>query len=667
MRTQHYYGPILLAVTFLAGCGGGSATNAQSTVPCTLTSSAGCGGTLQPVVSTPVTTPVIAPTPVTVIDPATTAASLTLVFSSNDLASAGVAGAEVVVTALVKTAQNTGVAGAKVAFSADSGLIAANNATTDQAGKVTATLGTGGVKMNRPITVSATVGAQSASGVVNVSGTRMTLSGPAFVAAGGAANLVALLLDSSGAPIAGATLSATTLLGNLVQLSGKVSDSLGQTPLQLIASKRGTEQITLSALGASITRSILIGGSDVTVTPAVTVDTSGTELPSEVAVGKCAAVGGSYMVSGVGQAGNVTLSASRGLLYRDAACSTPLTGSMALAAGIFPAAWIESDNAGVSNIDASIAGGPSGSTRVQFIASLLASSRVDLQSDLAVLGSGERSNLIAVVRDGTVANNLVKGATVQFSILADPSGGNLLSPLSSVTGSDGIARAVFVAGPADGGKNLTQIQARIVALPAATSVANLTVNKKALSIQFGSGNQLVEFSSSVLQKDFTVFVADSAGNPVSDVLITVAAWPTLYKKGVYEIYADLPHGIAPTWRIAEQSSYTCLNEDLQRKGIYDKAFDINNNGVLDPGIPLSVTAGGKTDAMGMTTLSLRYPRDRANWVQVELTVTGTVAGTESLARNAFWLPALAKDVNDPLVSPPGRISPYGTQACTSAN
>ena len=328
---------------------------------------------------------------------------------------------------------------------------------TDQAGKVTALLGTGGSKLNRLITVSVKAGVQSASGVVNVSDTRMALTGPAFLASGGSADLIATLTDSSDRPIAGATLTATTLLGNLVQMPGKISDSRSQVPQQLIASKRGAEQITLSALGASITRNILIGSSDVSVTPAVSVDVSGIESPIEVAHDSCAPVGGSYVVGGVGQAGSVTLSASRGTLYWDATCSMPLTTLLPLAVGTFPTAWIKPDNAGVSNIDASVKGGPSGSTRVQFVASLLASSRIDLQAGLAVLGNGERSNLIAVVRDGTGANNLVKGATVQFSILADPSGGNLLSPFSSVSGSDGIARAIFVAGSADTAKNGIQI------------------------------------------------------------------------------------------------------------------------------------------------------------------------------------------------------------------
>jgi hypothetical protein len=656
LSTHQYTVCIVLAAAMLAGCGGGGG-DTQGSVPCSLSSPAGCGGTLQPGTTTPA-----AP------DPALTAASVNLVFSSNELVSAGTAGSDVTVTALVKTAANTAVAGAKVAFSADSGLLAGASAITDQSGKAVATLGTGGSKANRTITVSARAGAQTASGVVNVTGTRLSFSGPAFLALGSSAELVATLVDSAGRPIAGADLAATTLNGNALQLPSKITDSRGQLPLQLSATKRGNEQVTLAAMGASMTRSILVGGSDVILTPTVLVDSGGTELLSQIMVGSCAPVGGSYMVGGAGQSGNVTLNASRGQLFRDAACTLPLGAPLALVAGTIPGVWIKSDNAGVSSIDASVAGGPSASTRVEFIAMLCDTARVDLQPDVAVLGSGERSTLIAVVRDGTPANNLVKGATVQFSIVADPSGGNLLSPFTSVTGSDGIARAVFVAGAADGGKDGTIIQARIAELPTASGLTKLTVNKKALSIQFGTGNQLAEFSPAVLQQDFAVFVADSAGNPVSGVAISAAAWPLSYKKGFYRFYVDtaIPSDKG-AWQVAQAESHVCNNEDVARKGLFEPAYDTNNNLVLDPGIPLTVISSGTTDAMGMAVVTLRYPRDRANWVRVELTVTGTVAGTESLARNVFWLAPLAKDLSDAGVSPPGQTSPYGRQACTSAD
>jgi hypothetical protein len=653
LRTQQYCAAAILA-TLLAGCGGGG-SDAQSPLGCTLGAPANCGGSVQPT---------LPPTPA---DPATKVASVSLVFSSNELGSAGSAGSEVTVTALVKTAENTAVAGARIDFSADSGLLAAASQVTDASGKASATLGTGGSKLNRAIQVSAKVGSQSSSGVVNVTGTRLTFSGPAFLTLGSTTDLVATLVDSADRPIAGATLVASTTLGNGVQVAARTSDSRGQLGLVFSASKRGTEQLTLSALGASTTRSILVGGSDVTLTPSVAVDTGGNELLAEVTVGACAPVGGSYIIGGAGQSGSVTLNASRGQLYRDAGCSLPLQGPLTLVDGAFPVAWIRSENAGVSSIEARVAGGPSGSTRVEFVARLGYGAQLNLQSDTALVGSGERSNLIAVVRDGTPANNLVKGATVQFSILADPSGGNLLSPFSAVTGSDGIARAVFVAGPFDGGKDGTVIQARAPEMPSATGVTNLTVNKKALSIQFGTGNQLFEFSTSVLQKEFAVFVSDSAGNPVPGVAISAAAWPTNYKKGYYTfIFDSVNEHDKGMWTVADSTSSVCPNEDVQRKGLYELAYDANNNGMLEPGIPLSVISSGKTDAMGMATVTLRYPRDRAAWVQAELTVTGTVAGTESAARNAFWLPALAKDLIDKNVSPPGRISPYGTGACTSA-
>jgi hypothetical protein len=331
----------------------------------------------------------------------------------------------------------------------------------------------------------------------------------------------------------------------------------------------------------------------------------------------------------------------------------------------------------VTTIDAALPSGAHGSTSLEFVAPLAPTSRVSLQADQGVVGSGERSTLIAVVRDGTPANNLVKGATVQFSIVADPSGGNLLAPFTAVTGSDGVARAVFVGGPADGGQQGTVLQARLADLAYAASTTALTVNKKALSIQFGTGNSVIEFSPTVFQQDFTVFVSDSAGNPVKDVSLSATAWATHYIKGGYDWIPDSP-GIPASPGVPaipgplepglwlQDTAVICPNEDVLRKGLYEFAFDVNGNGRLEPGLPLGMTVNGKTDALGMATLSLRYPRDRANWIIAELTVTGTVAGTETMARRSGRLPGLAKDYADRKVSPPGEISPYGKMpGCTN--
>lgn len=654
MRTLQYSACILLAGLVLAGCGGGSAAGPNT---CSLTNPGGCGGSAQPPAPTPAPTTPPAP------DPAARAASISLVFSNSELGSAGLPTDEVTVTALVKSTDNTAVADAPISFSADSGFLAVGGARTDAGGKANAVLGTGGSRLNRPIKITAKVGAKTASAVVNVVGTRLTMAGPSHVNLGESADLVATLVDSADRPIGGETVSASVKNGNVLATVSTISDSQGQVRMKLQGSQRGDEQVTVSALGATAAKPVTVSGSELVLLPSVTVGDSGVELLKEIMVGSCSPVDGRYVT---GQSGSVTLTASRGTLFQDAACTQPLSGSLAIANGNVPRTYIRSANAGVSTVDAVISGGPAAATRLEFVAPLAASSRVNLQTDLAVVGSGERSNLIAVVRDGTPANNLVKGALVQFSILADPSGGNLVSPFTAVTGSDGVARGTFVAGPADGGKDGTVIQARLAALPAATASTAVTVNRKALSIQFGTGNSLFEYSPAVLQKEFSVFVSDSAGNPVKDVTISVAAWPTMYRKGQYRWQSFTPPLLEPGAWVLFDPITACDNEDVARRGLYDRAFDRNGNGTLEPGIPLSVVSGGKTDAFGMTTVSLRYPRDRANWVRVELTVSGTVAGTESRARNAFWLPALADDLAKYAVSPPGYVSPYGqSTSCSS--
>ena len=621
MRTLPYSAWVLLAALALAGCGGGGAAGPNT---CSLTNPGGCGGSAQPDPA-----PGTAPPP----DPASKAASVSLVFSNGELGSAGLAGDDVSVTALVKSSDNTAVSDAPISFSADSGFLAVSNLKTNSSGKASATLGTGGSRLNRPIKITARVGNQTATAVVQVVGTRLTMSGPAHVQLGESADLVATLVDSANRPIGGETITATVKNGNALSSTTGTSDSQGQVRLKLQASQRGDEQVSVTALGASAAKAITVTGSELVLLPSVTVGSGGIEVLAEVVVGSCSPVDGRYLAS---QTGSVTLTASRGSLYSDASCFQPLTGALAIANGSVPRTYIRSDNAGVSTVDAVVSGGPAAATRIEFVAPMAASSKINLQTDLAVVGSGERSNLIAVVRDGTSANNLVKGALVQFSIVADPSGGNLVSPFTAVTGSDGIARGVFVAGPGDGGKDGTILQARLAAMPSAFASTVLTVNRKALSIQFGTGNLLTEFSSSVLQKDFAVFVSDSAGNPVKDVAITASAWPVMFAKGVHEWEQHNPPLIEPGNWVAKPTVF-CDNEDLARRGLYEAAFDRNGNGTLEPGIPISVVSGGKTDAFGMTTVSLRYPRDRANWVKVELTVSGTVAGTESRARNAFWL------------------------------
>ncbi|PHV31158.1 Ig domain-containing protein [Janthinobacterium sp. BJB312] len=662
----------------LAGCGGGSA-DTQAGAGCALHSTAGCGGSPPPVVNPPVTPPVTPPVipPVTPPEPATLASAVNLVFSSTELASAGQPGGEVAVTALVKDGANLALPNAKISFAADSGILGSIDAVTDKNGQARALLGTGGANSNRSITVTANVGTRSGKGTVAVTGSSVELLGPAALLLGQGADLTVTVRDSARKPVAGAAIAYSTGAGNGVRTkdgAAALSNAQGQLVLRLTAGSLGKDAVSVNALGAAATQAYAVAGSDLRLSPAVSQDASGADVLPEVATLACQPIDARYDKAGLAQTGSASLSTSRGSLFADSDCSQALPASLIFSNGNLPRSYVQSANAGVTTITAAVAGGPTAQTRLEFVAPLSAASRLAVQADPAVLrantataadnASTSISTISAVVRDGA-ANNLVKNAPVLFSILSDPSGGYLWQAGRVLTGSDGLARAMYVAGPADSGRDGVLIQARIEGAPqaAATALVRLTVARQALSIKLGTGSLLREHSASVLQKDFAVFVSDSAGNAVPGVAITAAAWPSRYAKGTYVWQADKPEfPDTGVWRLA-LPRYSCANEDVLRNGIFDAAYDRNGNGVLDPGIPLTVSASGLSDALGMAIVTISYPRNYASWVEVTLTVRGTVSGTEASATAELPLPTLASDFSARRVDPPGRLSPYGSGPC----
>lgn len=678
-RPRHLPATLLAAfLVSLAGCGGGSA-DTQAGAGCALHSTAGCGGSPPPVVNPPVTPPVTPPVipPVTPPEPATLASAVNLVFSSTELASAGQPGGEVAVTALVKDGANLALPNAKISFAADSGILGSIDAVTDKNGQARALLGTGGANSNRSITVTANVGTRSGKGTVAVTGSSVELLGPAALLLGQGADLTVTVRDSARKPVAGAAIAYSTGAGNGVRTkdgAAALSNAQGQLVLRLTAGSLGKDAVSVNALGAAATQAYAVAGSDLRLSPAVSQDASGADVLPEVATLACQPIDARYDKAGLAQTGSASLSTSRGSLFADSDCSQALPASLIFSNGNLPRSYVQSANAGVTTITAAVAGGPTAQTRLEFVAPLSAASRLAVQADPAVLrantataadnASTSISTISAVVRDGA-ANNLVKNAPVLFSILSDPSGGYLWQAGRVLTGSDGLARAMYVAGPADSGRDGVLIQARIEGAPqaAATALVRLTVARQALSIKLGTGSLLREHSASVLQKDFAVFVSDSAGNAVPGVAITAAAWPSRYAKGTYVWQADKPEfPDTGVWRLA-LPRYSCANEDVLRNGIFDAAYDRNGNGVLDPGIPLTVSASGLSDALGMAIVTISYPRNYASWVEVTLTVRGTVSGTEASATAELPLPTLASDFSARRVDPPGRLSPYGSGPC----
>ena len=470
--------------------------------------------------------------------------------------------------------------------------------------------------------------------------------------------MVVKLVDSSGNALVGKPVAFSAQVNPLTVKGGGASPALtdnnGQLVLSYNAQSGTSDTITIKAQGDSLVMPVAINAANFTINAVSGANVALTTLATQT----CYAISVHSDVAGTPQTGNVRFSTSRGAIYQDAGCATPLLAPLALVGGN-AVAYVQAAGAGRTSLTArNESTGVSVQADVEFVAPLTPQASITLQADPAVIGANtagstsQRSSLRAIVRDGTAENNLVKNAQVGFTIQSDASGGSLSSPSVVMTDSDGMATVSYIAGQASTGVDGVVVQARLQGVSTSSVTAKLTVTKKSLFISAGSGNVLDGTDSSTYRKTYTVFVTDAAGNPVPDVIITAAAWPKEYYKGYLQFSTA-----ALSW--VRVPSVTCKNEDQNRNGMLDANEDENKNGFLDPGIPLNLSTGGKTDSSGTTTVTLTYPRDRANWLNVELTIRGNSSGTEATYVGYTLLPGLFSDFNRLDVSPPGMYSPYG--------
>lgn len=582
--------------------------------------------------------------------------TLTLTTDSGTLQSAGAAGSEVTVTALVKDSNNSVMSGVKVDLSADSGSLTAGTRLTDANGRVTEKLSTGGDPTSRQIKVTASIsGLTPVSTTVAVSGTRLTVNSNSAVNLGATTDVTVKLVDSAGNALSG---KAVTFSASRNQVSVKgggsaVTDAAGQLILSYSGSSSGSDVITVRSMGETASASITVGSSSFSV---AVVDSADTSLAS-ADINACQRVlvrslGGTVLT------GTATISSSRGTMYSDSFCSNVLTSGVPFAGGN-ATAYVLATSPGVATLNATASS--TGSTAqgvVEFVAPLLPSTTVTVQADPAVLGANtpgsttQQTTIRAVVRDGTAQNNLVKNAVVSFSIVTDPSGGALTQPSLVTTGADGSASISYIAGTSSTAVNGVVIRAQVQGVGATNTVA-LTVARKSLFISAGTGNSVATPDSATYRVDYAVFVSDASGNAVPGVNVTASVRPRYYYKGVMTF-----QGTDGPW--VPQPSYACPNEDVDGNGLLGGGEDINSNGRLDPGIPINVTSTGTTDAAGKATVSLTYPRDRAKWLAVDLTIRGQASGSE--ATYVAYIPrllGLADDYRDKAITPPGATSPFG--------
>jgi len=429
----------------------------------------------------------------------------------------------------------------------------------------------------------------------------------------------------------------------------------------------GNDTITATAAGTSKTQALTVSGAGFAFTaPAPSVDIP-LNTPTTVSV-HWTTTGGAAVV---GQP--VTFASSRGTIT-----GSPSTTN---GAGDTPGVSISSTSAGTATISASGPGGtPAATLNVTFVATTASSVAAQAVPGTIQFTTGagsqtsNKSTISVVVRDA--ANNLVKNAGVDFTVTLDPTGGSL-SSARAITDVNGGASVTYTAGSVSSPQNGVAVKATVTDIsgvpiggPAITNTATLTVSGQSLLVRLGTDNLVV--SQPPLNKKTWVAVVTDAGERGPNQTVTFALRPGRYKKGQYDVF-DTTANVWTRGTVPANPVTLCQNEDKNFNSIVDPGEDDdpvngNNNGRLEPGGVATVNTSAVTDASGIATAVITYPKDHATWAEYILEARTGVTSNDPPTVATFFLVGLASDYTDKNVPPPGQLSPYGTAGvCTNPN
>lgn len=562
----------------------------------------------------------------------------------------GTGGDGVLVRAFVKDANNNALPNAIVSFRSSTGTLTGVSTQTSAAGVAEATFAAGADRSNRSADIVVSSGAVSSTLTLPVTGTKLTLSGPTSMILGTSADIDVVITDSKGNAVPGVSVSGASPLGNsLVVTSGGTTNNSGQIRFRYTASRAGTDAVVFSGAGASASPSpsLVVSGEDFSFVSPVASSTIPVGTPQPVQV--------RLRSGGTPQAGKLIHFAATGGTLSTADATTDADG--------LASTTLSSSSAGPVTVQASVDGSTT-STTLPLVVIATVPAKLVLQVSPTAIGpnasiaSGNQAQVVAKVTDA--AGNPVQGQVINFARQEDPSGGDLLQATATTDGS-GQASVAYRSGSGSTANNGVVLRATVSSAPAVTGTATLTVNQTSLFIALGTGNTITNLDTQTYRKDWVVYVTDSNGNPQNGVTLTIKAIPTGYRTGSMRFNGVVWVYATPVW--------SCRNEDTNEDGTLDKVpanEDDNGDGVLWPGNVIAVTPGSVQTTNGRATISLTYAESFAPWVELRLTATATVTGTESRADAAFVVAGSAEDFSSQTNPPAGVVSPFGLLPKTGA-
>jgi len=543
------------------------------------------------------------------------------------------------VIAYVKDANNNLVSGVPVTISTTDGNLSGAPFTTDSSGTAKGTLTTTQLYANGQITLNASAGGSSAQPlIIGVTGTSIGFNGSSTAAIGGTQTYSVTLTDSNGLPIANKSIDLSATSGTL-SAATVTTDSNGTATFDFTA---GSSNATITASSSTL---------NATASKTITVSTNGTSITTPAQDGQILNINTAQTVTAHVTAGGV---AAVGATVNFTATRGTLSASSAVTNGSGDATvTINSTTSGPALISAT-ANGITANRNVSFTAPT--AQKVIVQANSSVIDPNGSTQVQALVQDNN--GNAVVNATVDFLLENETSGGQL-SAASATTNSQGVATVTYTAGPNT--DNAFDIRATDRAT-GVNGVVNLSVAGKSFSVILGTDNKIQkDTATATYQKVYNVIVTDNTGAPIANAPIQIRALPQQYQKGVWV------NDGSGNW--TQNVSATCGNEDINHNGTLDPGEDTNNNGTLQPGNVVTFSpANPVTNSSGLATVTITYGETYAQWVNIDLSATATVSGTEGTNTLNFWLPIDAQDVTSNVSGPAGNPSPFGTASiCSNPN
>jgi hypothetical protein len=600
------------------------------------------------------------------VDTSGQAASLILAASKPTVPSNNSESITITVSAL--DSSSAFVANVNIQMSTDTGILGSSLITTDTTGKATVTFEAGNDPTNRTATITAATGTGgTVTAIIPIqivgSTVTMTKSGSTLPDDGTSPVDLTITVRKSAETTdiaSGVTVTMTHTGGGAVTFtpaSGPTNTS-GVFTTKAAGTAAGNVTVTASALGATATTTLTVSA----VAETFAIDQ---QMLNSVIIENDTTTAMKMNTDTL----NIRVNAPTGVTNITFATSIGewnLTGNKVISVAVSggkASANLTSTQAGVASVMVYNTANPATNDSLTVaMSSGAAAHRIDLQASptkvpVSVGDTTGSATLTATVYD--IANNPRGGLPVLFTIINPSSGGENVSPVVAVTAEEpsgglslGQARTSFTSGSLPSGAEGIQIRASVIDTTVETEPVGInvtdsgndvaiTIGGAAGSIAFGQATVIGELDPATYSWPMSVLVADSGGNPVQGAVITLSVWPIAWSTGVnFPCAYDADDGI---------SEGTFFNEDINENLILDAGEDGKRTyysgtfGGTDATDPSTVdtlitpvnTDGGTlpstvtTDANGVATFNLNYPKQNAIWTKVRIRATTIVQGSST--------------------------------------